>query len=283
MAVESVGDLEFISGIENPGMVNQTVAAAMAEPEAELPVIDSPDVESLNRLPTGLLVRDKTVRDFEVRELTGLHEERLSRINRESEPARWMQALLECGVVTVGGQEATGDLLRTLLIGDRDYLTLAVRNATYGPEVACGTYVCPKCDEAFEATVDVRDGVPIRPFDGDRTFDVPLSHGGSVKVTLPDGDAQMALYESGDITEAESKTILLSECVQFIEHKNGAVEAVAGFPTLVQNLPLVDRNRIVGELAKRAPGPRYDEITVTHSCGYDVSIGMGLMHLFPGM
>lgn len=282
MADTSVGDLEFVDGVNNPQLAAQVAAAALAEPEQPLPVIDAPDSTSFTRLPAGLLVDGKNAREFEVQELTGLHEERLSRVDRESEPARWMQTLLECGVVSIGGQEATGDLLRELLIGDRDYLAMAVRNATYGPEIDLGTQACPGCGEPVELVVDIRE-VPIREFDGERTFDVALSKGGSVKVALPDGNAQLALFEDGSLTEAERKSILLAECVQFIEHKNGAVEAVAGFPSLIKNLSIVDRNRIVQELAKRQPGPRYDELKREHTCGYEAGIGVGLMHLFPGM
>lgn len=278
---DTVEPMQFFNAGENPALNNAIVAQALAEPEADLPTIDTPR-ESFTRLPVGVLVGTKVARDFEVQELTGAHEERLARIDPDAEPARWFQTLLECGVVAIGGQEATPDRLKELIIGDREYLGMAIRSATYGNEIDLGIAECPKCMETYPLTIDLTD-VPIREFDGERVFEVPLSKGGKVQVALPDGNAQMSLFEKGDITPAERKSIMLAESVQVIEHKNGMIEAVAGFPSLVKNLGIVDRNRIIEELSKRQPGPRYDEIKRAHTCGYEAGIGVGLMHLFPGL
>ena len=281
MTDTTVENMEFFNAGENPQLNNAIVAQALAEPEADLPTIDSPDT-SFTRLPVGVLSGTKTVRDFEVRELTGLAEERLSRIDRIAEPGRWFQTLLECGVVAVGGVEATPDRLKELVIGDREYLAMAIRAATYGDEVDLGQAECPRCGEVYPLTVSLSE-VPIREFDGERVFEVPLKNGGKVHVALPDGNAQMALFEKGDMTDAERKSVMLAESVQMIEHKNGMMEAVAGFPSLIKNLGISDRNQIIAELSKRQPGPRYDEITRAHECGYEAGVGVGLMHLFPGL
>lgn len=277
MTLDSVNPEEFFNAGENPALNNAVVAQALAEPEQEIPSITPPDSYEFNRLPAGMLVGDKNVREFEVQELTGAHEERLSRVNRITEPGRWMQTLLECGVVSVAGQEATPDLLKGLLLGDRDYLSLAIRAATYGTEVELGTVQCPRCGEAYDLNLDIRD-IPVREFDGVRLFEVPLRKGGTAKVSLPDGNTQLALFEDGSLTTAEQKSILLAESVQMIGHN-----AVAGFPSLVKNLSVVDRNAIVNELDKRQPGPRYNEIKRQHACGFEAAVEVGPQHLFPGL
>lgn len=271
----------FVSALENPALANAIVAKALEEPVQGFPIIQPPSISLKRRLPCGYRVDDKVFYDFEVQELNGIHEERLARIDKAEDSARWFQALLECGVVSVGGHEATPELLKQLLIGDREYLSLVIREVTYGMDVEVGQMQCPKCSAVGTLHITL-DEIPVRPFDGNWTFEVPLKNGGKAIVALPDGNTQEALF-APSLTEAERRTVMLAECVQVIERPNGQRDSVAGFPSLIQGLGIVDRNAIMAELIKRQPGPRYNEITSSHECGFESFIAVDLMHLFPGM
>jgi len=272
---------EWVDAASNPGLSNQILAQALADDPEPRPVIDRPR-SSFTRLPNGVLVDDKLVRDFEVQELTGVHEERLAKVDSIQEPGRWIQVLLECGVVKIGDQEATPDLLKSLVIGDRDYLALAIREATYGPDIEFGPAVCPDCGEEYELSVPLTN-IPISEGDGVRDFEVPLLNGGRAKVTVPNGSDQLALFESPDITEAERKSILLSRCVKVLIDSNGGQHVTAGFPSLVRNLGIRNRDKITKAISEKQFGPRYDDITFEHDCGFKSSVMIGLMHLFPGL
>src|ERR1700730_8114610 len=62
------------------------------------PVIDDlPD--TFVKLPAGLIVDGKLINEAEVQELTGEHEEKLAKIRLSSNPAKYLNTLLQCGTV----------------------------------------------------------------------------------------------------------------------------------------------------------------------------------------
>ena len=228
---------------------------------------------------------DGTVRyDVEVQELNGDHEERLVKVRNSGDMARYVHTLLASGVVTIGGEKATDDLLDDLLVGDREYLVLAIRKATYGPEIEMGPTVCDDCGEVFDMVVMAKD-IEVRPLSSDRKFEVPLRKGGRATVRLPNGADQEAYLEDENLTDAERNTILLSRCVLTITDSDGEMHSVAGFPSLVRDgLGIRDRQSILKAINERQPGPRYDEIEHTHDeCGGKTKAFVGLVHLFPGL
>jgi hypothetical protein len=238
------------------------------------------------RLPGGLVLGvslDDAVYDVEVRELTGEHEEIISRARRIPSPARFVSALLECGVVSIGGEPAKKSDIKRLLIGDRDTLLLEIRRATYGDELEFERVVCPGCAEMLDITITL-DEVPIQklPESKDRQFTVKLRKGGEAVVRLPNGEDQEAILEDIELTDAERNSILLRRCVLQIIDSEGKTHQVAPRPSLVNNLGLVDRRKILNEITKRQPGPRYDEVSFTHeACGKEVPLPLGLGDLFP--
>lgn len=275
---------DFVSPLENPDLHEKILAGSDEVPAAPVEIPSAPEPPTfLRRLIAGYAVDDTTVvRDVEVDELTGVAEERLARVSLQDEPTRWVQTLLECAVLKIGDVDAYGNVLKDLLIGDRELLVLAVREATYGPYVEYGTFVCPECDEEATATVSIAD-VPIRPFDGERTFKVDFKGGGSATVRLPTGADQLAIFADANLTDAERKTLMLERVVLELTDKRGESHVVAGFPSLVKNLNIVKRNQILEAISERQPGPRYDEVVYKHDCGYTMPLPLGLVPLFPGL
>lgn len=273
---------EWLSPSENPGVAESVVAEAMQPEIAPKPNIAEP-VEAFVRLPAGLDNGDaKPLKEVEVKELDGFAEEKLAKVSQSTEPGRWLQTLLECGVESIGGVKATPDMLKGLLIGDRDYLVLAIRHATYGPVVEYGKTTCPVCDESYELSVDIRD-VPVRPLEGDRSFEVPFKDGGSALVRYPDGNDQLEFFEDLEASEAQRRSTMLAQCVIALTDKHGNTEPLAGFPSLVKAMSIPKRDAVVKAISEKQPGPRYDEVVFKHDCGHERQIPMGLMHLFPGL
>lgn len=276
---------EYVDPTINPELANATIAAALRDdPTDQEPPSIEPPRDGLVRLPGGLPMADGSVRyDAEVQELNGAHEERLVKIRNSGDAARFVHALLACGVVSVGGEKVTDEILDELLVGDREFLVLAIRDATYGPEIEVGTTVCDSCEEVFDLVVNTED-IMIRRLSGERQFDVPLRKGGRASVRLPNGADQEAYLQDQNLTDAERNTILLSRCVVTLTDKDGEPHSVPGFPSLVRDgLGIRDRQAILKAINERQPGPRYDEVEHTHECGGKNKAFVGLVHLFPGL
>lgn len=265
-------DLDILSP-STQATIDQVLAEANGEDVGPKPVIADPPSDTAT-LPSGVKAT--------VCELTGEHEERLSKAHNSDDPTRWYNILLECGTETLNGEPADRDALNNLLVGDREALLLAIRAATYGSEVEIRGY-CPECREAFEGTVDITKQIPVREYDGESRFAVNLRKGGVARVRLPIGSDQTAYMQDPDLTDSERNSVLLSRVVSTLT-SNGQELPVAGFPSLVRDLGVADRKRILDEIDKRMPGPRYDEVEIEHECGNKLRVPpIGVVALFPGL
>lgn len=275
--------IEVIDPKKDPARAAAITAAAIADPVPDLPAIQPPRPASLDHLPGGADINGDTRNDFVVKELNGFDEERISKFALSTDPYRFIQTILECGVETIGGVPANEELLNRLLVGDREYLLMAVREATYGHEIELGTAVCPKCDEEFDAKVSVHD-IPVKPLKkSDLQFQVNLKKGGFVDVRLPVGSDQEA-YLEGDATIAERNSVILTRVVLSVPDEYEGQAGTAGRPSMVrEGLGVVDRKRVLDEIDKRQPGPRYNEVVVKHTCGAELDVRIGVDAMFPGL
>lgn len=253
-------------------MLEDQRKAAVVEPHKDAP----PPLTSVT-LPGGLLdpLTGQVAQDAEVRELTGLDEEALS---RSITPARAMLLLLERAVVRIGEEKPTKDTLANLLLGDRIALLLGIRIVTWGRTETYEGLVCPHCQTTFDLAVDLIDDVPSRALEdplADRTFEVALRNG-TAKVTLPLGDLHKQLLLAEDKTQAELNTMLLTGCVREIN----------GLPVMgdksVLALSWPDRDTLLLEIAKRNPGPQLDAVKdKCPSCEKEFPFPLSVMSLFP--
>lgn len=252
-------------------MVNDDVMADQVTTD-EVPDI-APPLDTVVSLPGGYLdFAGEVSYEAEVRELTGRDEEALSRVAATD---RLLQDVLARGVVRVGNEPVSENILNNMLAGDRDYLLLNVFMATFGPTLEVGVY-CVECDKRVDAEIDLRRDVPVRKLESpfDRVFTLETGRG-EVKVELPTGHTQKQMIAAADKNIAELSTLLLSNTVTQV--KGTAVIS----PAQVLDLPIRDRRKISDEIIKRNPGPRMQD-TATHcpDCNTTLEVPLSLAGLF---
>ena len=166
-------------------------ATAISTPEIEPAPVVTTELPGGWISPAGVLVKTA-----EVKELNGFAEERLSRLDMGKNVASYVTELLLLGVVRIGDEVPTRDLLKNLLIGDRDALVLAIRQATYGNDVEF-KLDCTACGEESDIRVEIDKDVEVTFMEDPlvRVFDVELRNG-AAKVTLLTGVAQEAFSEN---------------------------------------------------------------------------------------
>ena len=286
-----MSDDGFIDAASNPAAANAAFEALSAEDEdAPSPVVaakNPPVIADYSggpwRLPGGVYLDNGEVTyEFEVKELTGRDEVNIAKA--EGDPVAWNKAVLAAGVKTIGRQPVTSEMLDGMLVGDRDYMMLAISEATYGEDLDLGSGTCPNCEEKMELKVKYRD-IPVRRLSSPsaRTFEVPLRRGRKAHVRLPVGSDQEVYLDGQDLTDAERNSVLLRRIVGAIEDEDGNIETTAGFGSKVDALGIVDRRAILAAVDERAPGPQYSGVEVEHECGFKGKVVVGLMSLFPGL
>jgi hypothetical protein len=264
-----------INAASNPAMANNLISQATAEPEKVIePAAITPPLETLVTLPGGYVsAAGEVVKTAEVRELTGRDEEA---ITKASSLTKVFPIILSRGVVSVGKEKATEEILDKMLAGDRDALLLGIYKATFGPTATLLCW-CGGCNESKEVEVnvdsDIKSKVLVDPI-SDRTFTV-FGKDKEYLCQLPTGYTQKEIVANTEKSMAELQTILLEQTVLEI---NGAPVISKG---QVQNLGIVDRRKIGEEISKRAPGPQFNDVTIAcPDCGGEVVVPITLGALF---
>jgi hypothetical protein len=257
--------------ITDAELVSQFAQQAMEEPEKVI-TSRAPSDTTVD-LPGGYVSQDGTVvKTAEVRELNGADEEAISKAGSK---AKALGVLLQRGLVKVGTEDATKDMLDNLLSGDRDAILLGIRKVTFGDELKAMAH-CYACNEDQEIVVVLSEDIPVRPLDSSkgRTWIVETKKG-PVGVALPTGLVQKKLMDNADKTAAEINTLLLSGCVLSV---NGAPSMGAN---TVLSLGMTDRANIVDEIIDNNPGPRLGEVKkACRACGEDMNLPLSLLDLF---
>jgi hypothetical protein len=269
---------------DDPATLNAAAKEALSKALPSVPDIPPP-ADNLVTLPGGLPYHDAVIRTAEVRELTGEHEELLAKSSQAKNPFHFINVLLESGVVRLGDLDSaeTRKSLKNLLIGDRDQIIIGIRKATYGVTVEMPFWRCPECGETSEITFELDDDIEVRKLDNPLTgaeFDVKLRGDNTAHVRLPTGADQFSMWEDPNLTLPERNTILLTRCLQRVTSPDGRDHTVLSAAD-ARALGMADRRTILQELADRQPGPRLDEVKLTHDlCGKEVPVGVGVGDLF---
>jgi hypothetical protein len=257
--------------ITDAELVSQFAQQAMEEPEKVI-TSRAPSDTTVD-LPGGYISQDGTVvKTAEVRELNGADEEAISKAGSK---AKALGVLLQRGLVKVGTEEATKEMLDNLLSGDRDAILLGIRKVTFGDELKAMVH-CYSCNEDQETVVTLSEDVPVRELNDlkGRSWVIDTKKG-PVAVGLPNGLVQKKLMDNADKTAAEINTLLLSGCVM----------SVNGSPSMgahtVLSLGMTDRANIVDEIIENNPGPRLGEVKkACKACGEDMNLPLSLLDLF---
>lgn len=274
-----------VNPMDNPGKANADIASVLASTVPDNPQIKPPGPD-LVHLPGGLVKENRTARTAQVRELTGEHEEQLARASQSLSPFHFVDTLLTCGVKQVGDypEEDTKGLLKDMLVGDREFLVMEIRRATYGDDIHVEDWECPKCESKTNLDIPL-DDIPLRKMNdpgSDTAFTVPLRRGKTAQVRLANGHDQVAIFENTKLVQAERDTILLSRCIISTTDTDGNEVSAIAWPTMALKMSIPDRKAILKQLADRQPGPRYNELTFEHKdCGEQVTLMIGIGDLFP--
>lgn len=273
--------------MENDQVMDLDSAVAMTEDEA--PQLGAPP--RLNyTLPGGFLDDDGVVQTAViVRELTGVDEEALeaplkaasSKVN----PYDFYEQAIKRATVRIGNvTDIDDDVVHRLLIGDRDYLMVCIRRATYG-DILEGQVRCPACGGSSDVTINLEDDTDIKikrlPDGNKRTFTVPL-RSGTAEVRLATGGDQHDLGEDLNRSMAEMNTLLLSKCVMSINGQS-TYESALEPEEIVRRLGSADRRTLLNFLAENQPGPKLREVKVPcATCGVDVDAPIDMATLLRG-
>lgn len=208
---------------------------------------------------------------FEVRELTGRDEEALGRV---TDPARAVLTMIERGLVRVGDDAVSAQVVDSVLGGDWETILIALRTITFGP-LAESTWKCFSCNEEFTATTDLTE-IPKRTLSqDDLRFEVTGRKGVVYEIEHPYGATQRKIMAKINAPAAELNSMLLLDCLRTIN----------GRPSLgmsdVLSLPMADRKAIISELNTRRVGPLLGEVkSECPSCGVEQATPINVAALF---
>lgn len=275
---------QMIDAGSHPAQVNSLLGSALADTPVPVdaepqPVVQAPP-DCRVELLAGLVdpLQGTTATDAVVRELTGADEEALAAPAVSRSAAKFLQAVVGRGTVSIGGEKPSPAQFDGLLIGDRELLFLTIRKATYGTDLELVTQ-CPHCDARDNDFVYSLTDVEVRPLqqpeDAVFGFEVELSGGRTATVLLPKAVDQDALLQAVNKNEAELNTLMLVRCVQKIDG-----QLVLGGGT-IRSLTIKDRRTLLKAISERTPGPRIGEAKrVCHVCEKEFDLGIGLLDIF---
>jgi hypothetical protein len=264
---------EGFIGNDNPGALNAAVDSALNSDE-QFP--DVPDAQDTHvTLPGGILIDGELITFAEVKELTGEDEEEIARALKNGNPQRFVDVLTRQSVVRIGDQKPDRKLLKRLLTGDRDMILLQTARVTFGETHEFEGIICPGCNESVDIEFELNE-IPVRKVENATdTFKVNL-RSGVAEVRFPVVSDYDKASENTSLTTKERDTLLLSQVVKSIDNI-----PVNGQKQPVLEMGVKDRKAILDYITNHMPGPRYDEIKITHEeCGTEVPLPVGIFDLF---
>lgn len=262
-----------------PGWADPAAAIAMA---TDMPVPQMrPTPVSEYDLPIGLInARGELVTSVSIREMTGFDEEEMARHDIRKNVAVWVTKLLLLTVETIGGEKPDAEVIRNLLIGDRDALVNFVRRTTYG-DLYEFELTCSVCKGKSKIGIDLSTEIQQTPIEDPmvRTFEIPLRRG-VAKVRFLTGADQEAFSETlskQPKTQAEIDTLMLARSVIEIDG-----QLTFGDENAVRRLPAADRSTLSEFIGTKQPGPQtMTPIPVNcATCGEEYPITPGIGDLF---
>jgi hypothetical protein len=279
---------DFLSSFEP--LVDPTGTAEALQDSLEDPAPQLSVGPSLIQLPGGWQPAPGTVcREAEVRELTGDDEEMMARVLASSTGAgqgltwvRLRKVILERGLVAINGYRVAHnpDIIRQLLIGDRDAILLGIRIATWGPDFE-GNIFCRTCNEHKAIIFELDKDIKYKTLDDPATrVHATLRKGRHAVLRRPMADDEDFAFGDGTATNAEVNSRLLSRLllsvdgVDMITYPDGAM----GF---VRALGIKDRDLLRVAVNTMDFGPRLGEVVVAcPDCDTELSGALGLPTLF---
>lgn len=269
-------EIPLPSGMDDQAFVEQvnSLSGTGLTEKPEPPTMEHPTDLTVT-LPVPIKHPTKgELREAEVRELTGEDEEVFAKGKDDNEK---IARLVERGTVSIDGEEASLDLIRSMPIGNRDALMLAIRRVTYGDELDLDL-VCTSCNAENGIIVDLAEEIEVKT--AEPTTTVKFRRGGSAVVRWPNSDDEAAIRKEaqkrrGDMNLAEINTMLLGLVLLEVNGEDAVGQATA------KRLKMPDRRDIVEHLGREQPGPMFDQIVhECVECGRRSPVSVGYDELF---
>ncbi len=166
---------------------------------------------------------------FTLREMTGRDEEAISRPEIMQNSGKVISILLERCVTSIGtltrkevGGEKWKEIIRSLYVGDQDYMLLKLRAMSIGGEIEV-THTCPVCKESLKTFLDLSE-LEIIPFKGERVIPFELYRGYTDKkgeihktgvIRLPNGLDREIMIPLAKKNIAQANTLMLTRLCKF--------------------------------------------------------------------
>lgn len=232
---------------------------------------DDKVLEHAFELPCGLLREGEVIRDAEITPMTGRVRKNIARPDIRRNGARIIDAVLLACVRSIGGKRVDRQVLDELLVGDRDFLTMKIRQASLGGRVSAQMQ-CGSCRERIDFEVDLEE-VELYPLqEGDceiaedgrtrffRIDDPDL--GVKAAFRYPAGKDQHAIVPLAQKNPVEANYRMYLLC---LEEWNAQTKP---FPaSFFENLPLNVLDWVDAEFTARMPGPEMEHEVICDLCG----------------
>jgi len=236
-------------------------------------------------LPGGLYLegKKKHYRDVQLRPIVGSDEELIASFYGKSTNLHTIiEVLMTRCIERIGPlTEITINTIRQLLIADRDYLTLKLRQITFGSKVQ-STIRCPNqaCGKMMDIDFDL-DDVPVNAMEnvtnnsGGGVFSLKLGDNAAYNVgnnkhnvvdfRLPNiGDIEH-VSETARVDLAKAKTMLLSRCIKRI----GTISEIT--ETLIASLSDLTQKEIEEAMKHLSPSVNLEMDVECPECKYAFS------------
>ena len=202
--------------------------------EAVTQVINLADDESeVFTLLAGYKDSDGVIhKEFTLREITGKDEEAIHKSDVKSNGSKVVSTLLtrcvtRIGTLTpksVGGRANWEQIIKSLFVGDQDYMLIQLRKLSIGEEIEVN-HVCPnkECKAKLHTVLDV-DELEVVPFSGEREIEFELPRGYKDKkgvlhttgiMRLPTGLDREILTPLAKTNLAKAETVMLTRLCKF--------------------------------------------------------------------
>lgn len=270
---ELAGDPEtmILSAADDPELANMLTEQAM---ESKMPTMADAAAGQVE-LPGGWIDPAGDLHTMAmVDEMTGLAEERLARIDPVANLPLFLHTMVESSLDNIGGHKATPEMIKSLLVGDREALILGIRIATYGDELEMHI-TCPECRAEEDLAIELSKDVPVKKMETPavRQYDVELRRGRVAVVQPTTSGVQDAIWDIKK-SAAEMKTATLERTVLSID----------GMPMdhrMAQSLGMGDRRTLLDFLDDIQPGPDYEGVRLPcQACGLEFALRLDLTDLF---
>ena len=231
-------------------------------------------------LPRGLLVQGAYKTHVTIRELVGLDEETLA---KQRDVMDYFDTVIALGVTMVDdydlermGLAERSAQMRTLLIGERDQLFVAVVKATFGDNKTIG-FTCPTCEERQETDLILSEDFKPKEVDDVTTglFTFTTTRGDELQYRLATGEDQREAFVRKGVTPAEQNTIILSRCI--VRVNSGILPDPMGY---ARKLGIRDRQELLVKLIENQPTVNLNLTTRCAACGSEVPLSLSWGDLF---